>query len=146
MIWTQSKWIGTQPKAASMYFFYQLSCQFLIFLVDQIFFSIPNVFLVDQISFWYINNFFGIPVYKVYGGINFFGKDASARWKNKILFCTSYPKMLKSSKFKLELSIAQNSNKDWGPKKVTIYFPIFYLVKTSENILFFYLHFTWLCS
>ena len=32
--------------------------------------------------------------------------------------------------------------KDWGPKKVTIYFPIFYLVKSSENILFFYLHFT----
>ena len=24
--------------------------------------------------------------------------------------------------------------KDWGPKKVTIYFPIFYLVKSSENI------------
>ena len=36
--------------------------------------------------------------------------------------------------------------KDWGPKKVTIYFPIFYLVKSSENILFFYLHFTWLCG
>ena len=35
-------------------------------------------------------------------------------------------------------------SKDWGPKKVTIYFPIFYLVKSSENILFFYLHFTWL--
>ena len=33
-------------------------------------------------------------------------------------------------------------SKDWGPKKVTIYFPIFYLVKSSENILFFYLHFT----
>ena len=32
--------------------------------------------------------------------------------------------------------------KDWGPKKVTIYFPIFYLVKSSKNILFFYLHFT----
>ena len=32
-----------------------------------------------------------------------------------------------------------------GPgKKVTIYFPIFYLVKSSENNLFFYLHFTWL--
>ena len=31
-----------------------------------------------------------------------------------------------------------------GLKKVTIYFPIFYLVKSSENILFFYLHFTWL--
>ena len=29
-------------------------------------------------------------------------------------------------------------NKDWGPKKVTIYFPIFYLVKSSKNILFFY--------
>ena len=28
--------------------------------------------------------------------------------------------------------------KDWGPKKVTIYFPIFYLVKSSENISFFY--------
>ena len=27
--------------------------------------------------------------------------------------------------------------KDWGPKKVTIYFPIFYLVKISENILLF---------
>ena len=27
--------------------------------------------------------------------------------------------------------------KDWGPKKVTIYFPIFYLVKSLENILFF---------
>ena len=24
------------------------------------------------------------------------------------------------------------SSKDWGPKKVTIYFPIFYLVKSSE--------------
>ena len=33
------------------------------------------------------------------------------------------------------------SSKDWGPKKVTIYFPIFYLVKSLENILFFYLHF-----
>ena len=32
--------------------------------------------------------------------------------------------------------------KDWPAKKVTIYFPIFYLVKRSENILFFYLHFT----
>ena len=32
--------------------------------------------------------------------------------------------------------------KDWPAKKVTIYFPIFYLVKSSENILFFYLHFT----
>ena len=32
--------------------------------------------------------------------------------------------------------------KDWEPKKVTIYFPIFYFVKHSENILFFYLHFT----
>ena len=29
---------------------------------------------------------------------------------------------------------------DWGAKKVTIYFPIFYLVKSSENILFFDLH------
>ena len=38
------------------------------------------------------------------------------------------------------------TSKDWPGKKVTIYFPIFYLVKTSENILFFYLHFTWLCS
>ena len=28
-------------------------------------------------------------------------------------------------------------SKDWGPKKVTIYFPIFCLVKSSENILFF---------
>ena len=36
--------------------------------------------------------------------------------------------------------------KDWGPQKVTIYFLIFYLVKSSENILFFYLHFTWLCG
>ena len=36
--------------------------------------------------------------------------------------------------------------KDWGPKKVTIYFHIFYLVKSSKNILFFYLHFTWLCG
>ena len=34
------------------------------------------------------------------------------------------------------------SGKDWGPKKVTIYFLIFYLVKSSENILFLYLHFT----
>ena len=33
--------------------------------------------------------------------------------------------------------------KDWGPKKVTIYFPIFYLVKSSETNLFFYL-ITWL--
>ena len=23
--------------------------------------------------------------------------------------------------------------KDWGPKKVTIYFPIFYLIKSSEK-------------
>ena len=37
-------------------------------------------------------------------------------------------------------------SKDWPAKKVTIYFPIFYLVKSSENILFFYLHFTWLCG
>ena len=35
-------------------------------------------------------------------------------------------------------------HKDWGPKKVTIYFPNFYLVKSLENILLFYLHFTWL--
>ena len=34
--------------------------------------------------------------------------------------------------------------KDWPAKKVTIYFPIFYWVKTSENTLFFSLHFTWL--
>jgi hypothetical protein len=27
-------------------------------------------------------------------------------------------------------------SKDWGPKKVTIYFPIFYLLKSTENILF----------
>ena len=27
-------------------------------------------------------------------------------------------------------------------KKVTIYFPIFYLVKRAENVLFFYLHLT----
>ena len=33
-------------------------------------------------------------------------------------------------------------NKDWLGKKVTIYFPILYLVKSSENIFFFYLHFT----
>ena len=33
-------------------------------------------------------------------------------------------------------------SKDWPAKKVTIYFPIFYLVKSSENTLFFYLHFT----
>ena len=33
-------------------------------------------------------------------------------------------------------------SKDWPDKKVTIYSPIFYLVKSSENILFFYLHFT----
>ena len=26
-------------------------------------------------------------------------------------------------------------DKDWGPKNVTIYFPIFFLVKSSENIL-----------
>ena len=32
--------------------------------------------------------------------------------------------------------------KDWPGQKVTIYYPIFYLVKCSENILFFYLHFT----
>jgi hypothetical protein len=44
----------------------------------------------------------------IYRGIIFFGKDASARWKNKLL--TSYPKILKSSKFKLEVSIAQNTN------------------------------------
>ena len=31
-----------------------------------------------------------------------------------------------------------------GLKKVTIYFPIFYLVKSSKNNLFFYLHFIWL--
>ena len=34
--------------------------------------------------------------------------------------------------------------KDWPALKVTIYFPIFYWVKTSENTLFFSLHFTWL--
>ena len=33
-------------------------------------------------------------------------------------------------------------HKDWPGKKVTIDFPIFYLVKSSENILLFYLHFT----
>ena len=33
-------------------------------------------------------------------------------------------------------------HKDWPGKKVTVYFPIFYLVRSSENILFFYLHFT----
>jgi hypothetical protein len=32
--------------------------------------------------------------------------------------------------------------KNWPGKKVTIYFPIFNLVKSSENILLFYLHFT----
>ena len=32
-----------------------------------------------------------------------------------------------------------NYYKDWGPKKVTIYFPIFYLVKSSKSNLFFYL-------
>ena len=26
-----------------------------------------------------------------------------------------------------------HETKDWGPKKVTIYFPIFYLVKSSEK-------------
>jgi hypothetical protein len=30
-----------------------------------------------------------------------------------------------------------SANKDWPAKKVTIYFPIFYLVKTSENTLSF---------
>ena len=29
-----------------------------------------------------------------------------------------------------------NTPKDWGPKKVTIYFPIFYLVKSSESYSF----------
>ena len=37
-------------------------------------------------------------------------------------------------------------HKDWPGKKVTIYFPIFYWVKSSENILFLCLHFTWLCG
>jgi hypothetical protein len=37
-------------------------------------------------------------------------------------------------------------NKDWAAKKVTIFNSIVHLVKTSENILFFYLHFTWLQS
>ena len=27
-----------------------------------------------------------------------------------------------------------HTTKDWGPKKVTISFPIFYLVKSSENM------------
>ena len=36
--------------------------------------------------------------------------------------------------------------KDWAAKKVTIFHSIVHLVKTSENILFFYLHFTWLCG
>jgi hypothetical protein len=33
------------------------------------------------------------------------------------------------------------SSKDWGTKKVAIYHPISYLVKSSENTLFFFLHF-----
>ena len=35
-------------------------------------------------------------------------------------------------------------SKGWSGKKVTIYYPIFLLVKSSENILFFYLHFSWI--
>ena len=37
-------------------------------------------------------------------------------------------------------------NKDWPVKKVTIFNTIVHLEKTSENILFFCLHFTWLCG
>jgi hypothetical protein len=36
--------------------------------------------------------------------------------------------------------------KDWAAKKVTIFNAIICLVKTSENGLFFYLHFTSLCG
>ena len=35
-----------------------------------------------------------------------------------------------------------SSLKDWAAKKVTIFNSIVHLVKTSENILFSYLHFT----
>ena len=52
---------------------------------------------------------------------------------------------LKGALVFLESNIKHQSNrhrrKDWGAKKVTIYFPVFYLVKSSENILLFYLHF-----
>ena len=47
--------------------------------------------------------------------------------------------------YSVDLSQIQRG-KDWGPKKVTIYLLIFYLVKSSESILFFYLHFNWLCG
>ena len=42
--------------------------------------------------------------------------------------------------------LAIPSSKDWGTKKVAIYYPISYLVKSSENILFLFLHFIWLCG
>ena len=38
------------------------------------------------------------------------------------------------------------SYKDWTAKKVTIFNLIVHLVEPSENILFLYLHFIWLCS
>ena len=38
------------------------------------------------------------------------------------------------------------SSKDRLCEKVTIYIPILYLVKSSANVLFFYLHFTRLCG
>ena len=44
--------------------------------------------------------------------------------------------------FSLKMGKVEYVTKDWGPKKVTIYFPIFYLVKSSKNILFFYQYFT----
>ena len=54
-------------------------------------------------------------------------------------------KLLIDMKIALKYALKMD-HKDWPAKKVTIYFPIFYLVKSSENTLFFYLHFTWLCG
>ena len=42
----------------------------------------------------------------------------------------------------LEKDVASADSKDWPAKKVTIFNTIVHLVKTSENILFFCLHFT----
>ena len=47
----------------------------------------------------------------------------------------------KNLKLYVHIFIIETS-KDLG----TIYFPIFYLEKSSDNILFFYPHFAWLCG
>ena len=76
--------------------------------------------------------------------LNFIQKQVYEEIKErKNGYRTGWNSVLNRKKEKL---ISTTKWKTGDPKRWTIYFPLLYLVKSSENILFFYLHFTWLCG